>query len=394
MACTTQPTSTCDCVVMPEGPAVAEVLAAHVRERYPDDVDLVAYYGSWARGTATAESDIDIFYVPAEGRDPPLAQSLLVGGRLVDFWPLPWPKLRGFADGTARGWAFAPAVVADARPVYARSDEAVDHLDRLKALVIELQQAAAAPRMLERAVGQYGDLVRQLAQLTRFGRASVVGARAHALAVLASAWECLALANQVYFDERLAKSIRRVDRFRSRPDDLETCVASLLHASTTDQVLVAAETLVADVGDVLRVLEGTTQARPTPGPAAIGRVYPELHDAVRKVVDACARGDVVRATVEAWLLQRDVDATLLGGDTGSAGDLRCAHVDAGPVRAALGLVDLLAIPARGLADLANAARDIDAQLLAAAREGGPPRLETLDDLRAHLRVRIADDTRG
>jgi hypothetical protein len=151
-------------------------------------------------------------------------------------------------------------------------------------------------------------------------------------------------------------------------------------------VLIAAETLVAGVGDVLRVLEGTRQAPPTPGPAAIWRVYPEFHDAVRKVVDACAHGDVARATVEAWLLQRDVDATLLGGDTGSAGNLRCAHVDAGPVRAAVGLVDLLAIPARALADLANAALDIDAQLLAAAaKEGGPPRLETLDDLRAHLR---------
>jgi hypothetical protein len=135
----------------PEGPAVAEVLAAHVRERYANDVDLVAYYGSWAWGTATAESDVDIFYVPADGRDPPLAHSLLVGGRLVDSWPLPWPKLRGFADGTARGWAFAPAVVAYARPVYARSDEAVDHLNRLKALVIELQQAAAAPLMHRRA---------------------------------------------------------------------------------------------------------------------------------------------------------------------------------------------------------------------------------------------------
>jgi hypothetical protein len=205
--------------------------------------------------------------------------------------------------------------------------------------------------------------------------------------VLVSAWECLALANQAYFDEGLAKSIRLLDRFRSRPDDLEACVASLLHASTTDQVLVAAETLVADVGDVLRVLEGTGQAPPTPDPAAIGRVYPELHDAVRKVVDACAHGDVARATVEAWLLQRDVDATLLGVDTGPAGNLRCAHVDAGPVREALGLVDLLAIPARALADLTDAALDIDAQLLAAAREGGPPRLETLDDLRAHLHDR-------
>jgi hypothetical protein len=83
----------------------------------------------------------------------------------------------------------------------------------------------------------------------------------------------------------------------------------------------------------------------------------------------------------------DVDAMLLGGDTGSAGNLRCAHVDAGPMSAAFGLVDLLAIPARSLADLANAALDIDAQLAAAAREGGPPRLETLDDLRAHLRER-------
>ncbi len=149
-------------------------------------------------------------------------------------------------------------------------------------------------------------------------------------------------------------------------------------------VLVAAETLVTDVGDVLRVLEGTRQAPPTPGPAAIWTVYPELHDAVRKVVDACAHGDVARATLEAWLLQRDIDATLLGGDTGSAGNLHSAHVDAGPVRAAFGLVDLLAIPARALSDLANAALDIDAQLLAAAR-GRPPRLETLDDLRAHLR---------
>ena len=104
-------------------------------------------------------------------------------------------------------------------------------------------------------------------------------------------------------------------------------------------------------------------------------------------MDACAHGDVARATVEAWLLQRDVDATLLGGGTGSAGNFRCAHVDAGPVRAAFGLVDLLAIPARALADLANAALDIDAQLLAAARQGGPPRLETLDDLQAHLRER-------
>ena len=50
-----------------------------------------------------------------------------------------------------------------------------------------------------------------------------------------------------------------------------------------------------------------------------------------------------------------------------------------------GLVDLLAVPAGALADLANAALDPDAHLLAAAGEAGPPSLETLNDLRAHLR---------
>jgi hypothetical protein len=50
----------------------------------------------------------------------------------------------------------------------------------------------------------------------------------------------------------------------------------LLRDPPGEQVLVSAETLVADVGDVLRVLEATRQAPPTPGPAAIWTVYPEL----------------------------------------------------------------------------------------------------------------------
>ena len=102
---------------------VADLLVSHALKRHAGEIDLIGYYGSYARGTAGPDSDLDLFYIPVEGKNPPAACTVLVEGRLFDFWAISWDTMEGFATGRIRGWSFAPAIVHHAKILHARSDE-------------------------------------------------------------------------------------------------------------------------------------------------------------------------------------------------------------------------------------------------------------------------------
>jgi hypothetical protein len=102
---------------------VANLLVDHTVETCGDDVDLIAYYGSYAKGTAGPRSDLDIFYTPTAGRNPHAACTFLVEGVLFDFWAVPWERLEAWATGRNGGWARFAGVVHHAKLLHARSEE-------------------------------------------------------------------------------------------------------------------------------------------------------------------------------------------------------------------------------------------------------------------------------
>ncbi len=342
---------------------VAQVLIDNAVRTHGDAIDLICYYGSQARGDARPASDLDIFYVPAEGEAPPVGHTFLLEGRLFDFWAIRWETLEGFATGRLRGWAFAPALVDQAQVLYARSAAQTERLLRLQARIHALQSPAARPQMIRRALGTFASVQACLARLRHAAaEENLTGAQYAAWQVIAAVWESLALANQVVFERGLAKSLREAERFDHRPVQLASLIATLATASAPAELLAAGEQLVTETRRVLRDLQDELAA-PVPVREQFREAYPEIKDAVRKVLTACERGDPVVAGAEAWQLQAEVvhmlARTAMGwghGDFNRYGELAAAYRN-------LDLPDLIeAAAAEDLDELHARTRRFDAVL--------------------------------
>ncbi len=111
---------------------VADLLVSHAIETYGEEVDVIGYYGSYAQGVARATSDLDIFYIPADGKNPPVGRTFLVEGVLFDFWGIRWNTMQDFAIGRNRGWSLAPAIVHHAKLLFTRTEEQAAQFAALK----------------------------------------------------------------------------------------------------------------------------------------------------------------------------------------------------------------------------------------------------------------------
>ncbi len=338
---------------------VANLLRDHAVENYGGDIDLIGYYGSRARGEADQGSDLDIFYIPAEGKNPPIARTFLLDGLLFDFWPIRWELMAGFATGRARGWAFAPALVYYTKVLYARTDETARRLDGLRNQIDELQGPEARPQMVRRALETYPSVLAHLANLRlAVAGGAISAARFAAWNVIERAWECLALANQVFFSRGLAKSLTETDKFREKPADLDRLVNTIALSPEPMEVLQAGETLAASLREVLDRIRGTVPAQ-----AAYRDVfrnaYPELKDAQRKLLRACERGERVAASAEAWLLQSELTAMLNQSADGLHQKDFNLYGEMNDLYSELGFPDLMGCGSGDLEELAAGALSFD-----------------------------------
>ena len=116
--------------------------------------------------------------------------------------------MQGFATGRIRGWPFIPALVYHAQILYARSNGEIVRLEGLKNQILDLQKPEARPQMINRALGNFSNIMAHVANLRlAVADGDLTDVRDAGWQVVQSTWECLALVNQVFFDRGLANDL-------------------------------------------------------------------------------------------------------------------------------------------------------------------------------------------
>ena len=348
--------------------AVAELLVSHALREHGDEIDIIGYYGSYARGTAREGSDLDIFYIPRDGADPPIARTFSISGILFDFWAIRWETMEGFATGRIRGWAFAPAIVHHAKVLHARSEEHRDRLAELKQRVADLQKPEARPQMIRRALEAFARVLASLGNL-RLACADreFTDVRHAGWQVIKSVLECLALANRTFFDRGLRDSLGQLDRLRDRPADMEPLIDSIATSSDPSCILDACEQLALGTRGILRKLQDSLPAEATPR-EQFHQAYPELKDTLRGLLAACEKQGPVAASAEAWRLQSELSSMLAQTERGAGDSAFNLYSELSSVYRQLDLPDLMQFSPEQSEALASQAKLLDEKLRQWLRE--------------------------
>lgn len=371
--------------------AVADILVAHALAAHPGEIAIIAYYGSYAKGLASPTSDLDIFYIPDDGRAAGLSSQFVLDGLPYDFWPISWAFAENIANATSsRPWAVSASLIADARVLYHRSAEDMERFRGLQARVLELTQLQSRGVMVQKGLEEFRNTLFLLGQL----QLAVVaddwtGALWAGQRFLASAVNCLALINQTYFAKGWGANFGQALALAQRPDDLAEAIAAIVQPASFDTLLAAAIGLTQEVRSLLLAAQAAMAA---PGDAreVFQDFYPGIFEYVSKVLSACARGDAMAAAYAAGQIQEEVCAMLNQAQAGwavTAANLLGDYV--APYRQA-GFPDLLEPAARGdLVELARRAQQLD-QVARTWLQSQAIDLNILDstgDLRQFLRQR-------
>ena len=346
---------------------IANVVVDDVKRRFAADIAVVAYYGSYARGTADEWSDLDFFFIPSTEKGADASLQFVVDGIGFDFWPISWE----------RAWRIASfdepivSVIAEAVVLWARSDPDQERFDALKGRIRELQQPSNRALMVSKAAKRLENGFVHLATMhVPDCRENLPGTRIAGVGVVEAVLQSLGLLNQVYFAGVDSKSLREAGRLTTKPERLAALLERITVATGCGEIRHACAELLQGTRNLIVSNMRNESTAPTYADACTG-LYEEFVSSFNKLLRACESRDHATALLASAHVQSEVSrllALVADGveypDATAYGEWRQAYGDAE-------LPDLLDADASGdLSLLAERVRSLDERLRALLQSHG------------------------
>ncbi|MBP3962649.1 nucleotidyltransferase domain-containing protein [Paenibacillus lignilyticus] len=288
---------------------VAQTLVNHIRERYSEDVALIAYYGSYAQGTATPRSDLDFFFIPASERGSDASVQFVLHDISFDFWPISWER----AERMAKFEEQNTTIIADCEILYVRSEEDRTRFLQLRKIIDELPQQEQT--FIGKAESQLREVYVHLYKISLLHEDDISGCRTEAHGVLNKLVYTLALLNRTYMTRGWGKNREQLLQFPLRPANLEEQIETISRASSCREIREACGQLTADTVAIVMEQRKTHASGPSYPDRAKG-FYEEVKGIFDKIRTACEKNDYTTASYWSIGVQDEVAAFLCYFETG------------------------------------------------------------------------------
>jgi len=281
---------------------VSSALVAHIEQHYPDDIAIVACYGSYVQGTANPKSDLDFFFIPATSDGYRASIQFIIDGISFDFWPIGWER----AERMANYEDSKTSIIADCRLLYVRSDADRERFNQLQEKITN----PSGLNLLDRAETELqGAYVHLYKMRSTSNQENLAFFRIESQEVLTKVLHSLALINRTYLRKVWGKNMEQIMNFAIRPARLEDYLNALMHSSSCQEMQVNCEQLVQETVALL-IKQKESYAN---GPAYADRMrgfYEEFKGIFTKLTEACEKND--RTTAYFWSVSlQDVIAKFL-----------------------------------------------------------------------------------
>jgi len=264
---------------------VADTLLDHIKAHYSQEIAIVAYYGSYAQGTATKRSDLDLYFIPASSKGYQASIQFVLQDISFDFWPISWER----AERMAAYQESKTSIIADSVLLYSRSDEDLARFRSLQQTINDLPKNLEL--FLDRAEEQLQHAYVHLYKLSKAKLGEDISYFHHAASdVLIHVLSCLALLNRSYIKSGWGKNINQILNFTLKPPLLKEQIDSIMQANTPARIRAACEHLTENVLS-LWMTERATLAKPPSYSERMTGFFEEIKGNLDKLKTACEAGD-------------------------------------------------------------------------------------------------------
>lgn len=291
---------------------VASTLVNHIKVNYREDIAIIAYYGSYAQGSASERSDLDFFFIPASSNGYHASIQFIIGDISFDFWPISWER----AERMASFEESFTTIIADCKILYIRSDEDRERFMKLRDTISTLQEPKNGQKLLEKSEAELHDVYMSLYRMIRAGESdSIIYYRSEAQKVYIKVLQSLALLNQAYFTKGFGKNKEEILQYPLRPARLEFYMNTILRSVETNDILQACEQLTADTLELILGEKEKYTSAPS-YPDRLKGFFEEVKGLLDKIITACEKKDLDTALFYAIHVQDEIAVFLYFAETG------------------------------------------------------------------------------